>query len=192
MEGVAEVCRWAHQQGLATHLDGARLWNACVATDTTPADWVRHFDTVSVCFSKGLGAPVGSALCGPANLIRQARRLRKALGGGMRQAGFLAAAALYAVEHHYDRLVDDHNNAHVLADGVCHSPSLLLLDNHCDTNIVTFDLEEQAGTAAEFCDQLKQEGVLMMAIGKQRVRAVTHLDVTRQQAEKAADILACV
>ena len=103
-DGVVDICDWAHAIGLATHLDGARLWNAAVATGIPPADWAQHFDTVSVCFSKGLGAPVGSALAGHARLIKLARRHRKLLGGGMRQAGVLAAAALYALEHHVDRL----------------------------------------------------------------------------------------
>ncbi len=105
---VVRICRWAHDSDLATHLDGARLFNAVVATGISARDWSQHFDTVSVCFSKGLGAPVGSALAGPKELIAKARRARKLFGGGMRQAGVIAAAALYALEHHVERLADDH------------------------------------------------------------------------------------
>src|SRR3954471_9638572 len=110
-EVVEAICTWAHENELKTHLDGARLFNAVVATGIAARDWAQHFDTVSVCFSKGLGAPVGSALAGPRNLIKQARRARKLFGGGMRQAGVLAAAALYAIDHHVERLADDHAHA---------------------------------------------------------------------------------
>lgn len=190
---VEATCQWAHDMGLATHLDGARLWNACVATGTSPADWCRHFDTTSVCFSKGLGAPIGSAVAGPARLIhKQARRLRKAMGGGMRQVGVIAAAALYALEHHYDRLADDHAHARLLAAAVREAPGLTLVEDRCDTNIVMFTVDPAAGTAADFCERLREQGVLMLAVGPQKVRAVTHLDVSADEARRAAEALAAV
>src|SRR5579872_4376734 len=115
IEKVRAISAWARKNGLIMHLDGARLWNAVVASGVPAAEWSRHFDTVSVCFSKGLGAPIGSALSGPRDFITRARRVRKLFGGGMRQAGVIAAAALYALEHHIDRLAEDHRNAQVIA-----------------------------------------------------------------------------
>jgi threonine aldolase len=188
-DAVAEICGWAAESGLARHLDGARLFNAVVASGIGAGDWAAHFDTVSVCFSKGLGAPVGSALCGPADLIRQARRYRKALGGAMRQAGIIAAGALYALEHHVERLADDHANARVLAQAVRPTPGLKLDPDVVDTNIVIFEVDLELGTAAAFCARLRDEGVWMNAIGPQRIRAVTHLDISREQVEHAAQVL---
>jgi threonine aldolase len=144
---------------------------------------------VSICFSKGLGAPVGSALVGPRNLIKQARRLRKALGGGWRQAGLLAAAASYALNHHIARLAEDHANAQILADAIRQSDVLRLVPAQVETNIVIFEIDARLGTAAEFCQKLDAQGVGMFAFGKHRVRAVTHLDVTAEQVTQAAEIL---
>lgn len=188
-DSVAEICGWAAESGLARHLDGARLFNAVVATGIPAAEWASHFDTVSVCFSKGLGAPVGSALSGPGDLIRQARRHRKALGGGMRQAGIIAAGALYALEHHIDRLADDHANARILADAIRSAPGLRLDPEIVDTNIVIFEVDAELGTAAAFCARLRDEGVWMNATAPQRVRAVTHLNVSRKQIAHAAAVL---
>jgi len=187
---VEAICRWAHDHGLATHLDGARLFNAVVATGITARDWAQHFDTVSVCFSKGLGAPVGSALAGPKDLIGAAIRHRKLLGGGMRQAGVLAAAALYALEHHVERLTDDHANAHRLAEGIRPlEPVLRLVPETFDTNIVYFRVNPTWGTAAEFVAALKDRGVWMYATSPVMVRAVTHLDVTAGEVECAIDVI---
>src|SRR6185369_1089107 len=177
---VAEICGWAADNDLSRHLDGARLFNAVVATGISAADWAGHFDTISVCFSKGLGAPVGSALCGPGHLIRQARRHRKALGGGWRQAGILAAGALYALEHNIDRLADDHANARIIADSVRNTPGLKLVGDSIDTNIVIYEIDPELGTAAAFVARLRDDGVLMNVNTPQRVRAVTHLDVSRE------------
>ncbi len=188
-DNVVEICGWAADNGLARHLDGARLFNAVVATGISAADWAGHFDTVSVCFSKGLGAPVGSALVGPGDLIRQARRHRKALGGGMRQAGIIAAGALYALEHHIDRLAEDHQNARLLAEAVRATPGLRLDPDVVDTNIVIFDVDAELGTAAAYAARLRDEGVWMNAIGPQRIHAVTHLDVSREQVQHAARLL---
>ncbi len=188
-ETVIEVCNWAQGEGLSCHLDGARLFNAVVASGITAADWAQHFDTVSVCFSKGLGAPVGSALCGPKEKIRMARRIRKMLGGGMRQIGILAAAASYALEHHVDRLAEDHAKAQVLADAIRQAPGLALQTDPVDTNIVIFEVAEERGTADEFCAALLAHGVRLYPISRHRVRAVTHLDVSMAECEEVAEML---
>lgn len=188
-EGVEQICQWAREHQLACHLDGARLFNAVVAIGISAADWAQHFDTVSVCFSKGLGAPVGSALCGPERTIHQARRHRKVLGGAMRQAGIIAAGALYALENHVDRLAEDHANAQIIADAVRETDGLELSYGSVDTNIVIFNVDPKIGTAAEFCARLAEHGVRMFDIAPQRVRAVTHLDVTTEQCEEVAGML---
>jgi threonine aldolase len=189
-ETLAALCRWAHEHGLRTHLDGARLLNAVVATGIAAARWAEHFDTVNVCFSKGLGAPVGSALAGPRDLIREAVRHRKVLGGGMRQAGILAAAALYALDHHVERLAEDHANARRLAAGIRQIPGLWLDPDVVDTNILFFQVDAALGTAAEFCERLRGAGLLMLPVAPTRVRAVTHLDVTTADVDRALEILA--
>lgn len=190
---VEQICDWAHEHGLATHLDGARLFNAVVATGIPAADWSKHFDTVSVCFSKGLGAPVGSALAGPKDLIKQAKRYRKLFGGGMRQAGVIAAGALYALEHHIARLADDHAHAQRLAEAIRLIDGLNLEPDHVDTNIVIFSVNPRLGTAEEFAARLRDRGLLMLAIGPGQIRAVTHLDVSAADVEEASQILAeCV
>jgi threonine aldolase len=187
-EQLAEACRWAHGRGLTAHLDGARLWNAAAATGIPLAKWAGHFETVSVCFSKGLGAPVGSALAGPSELILKARRLRKVVGGGMRQAGVLAAAALYAVDHHQARLTEDHAHARALAEAVRSCPGLEL-NPEPETNIVIFQVDPAQGTAARLAERLAARGLLMLAVGPQAVRAVTHLDLSADDVEQACRIL---
>jgi threonine aldolase len=188
-DSVVEICGWAADNGLSRHLDGARLFNAVVATGISAADWAGHFDTVSVCFSKGLGAPVGSALCGPAELIRHGRRVRKALGGAMRQAGIIAAGALYALENNIERLAEDHQHAQIIADAIRNSPGLRLDPDFIDTNIVIFEVDPELGTATAFSARLRDRGVWMNANGPQRIRAVTHLDVSRAEVERAAKIV---
>jgi threonine aldolase len=191
LENVSTICQWAHDNGLATHLDGARLFNAVVATGVSATEWGRHFDTVSVCFSKGLGAPVGSALAGPRDLIVKARRARKLLGGGMRQAGIIAAGALYALENHVERLAEDHVNAKRLGEAVSHIAGLRL-PGTVDTNIVIFDVAPELGTAHELAARLRQHGVLVLAIAPQRIRAVTHLDVDEADTNRAVEALGAV
>jgi threonine aldolase len=189
-DGVVEICDWAHANGLRTHLDGARLFNAVVASGIDAASWSKPFDTVSVCFSKGLGAPVGSALAGPKDLIKKARRIRKLFGGGMRQAGIIAAGALYALDHHIQRMAEDHANARRIGQAVSEIAGLRLVGDAVDTNIVIFHVDPKLGTAAEFCEKLKARGLLMLAIGPQQVRAVTHLDVSEADTARACEILA--
>lgn len=185
-DAVDGISRWAREHGLATHLDGARIWNAVAATGVPAAEWGRMFDTVSVCFSKGLGAPVGSALLGPRDLIRDARRYRKLFGGGMRQAGYLAAACLYALDHHRDRLAEDHAHAQVIARAVRDVPGLRLTPPEVETNLVWFEVDQRLGAARAVADRLKGKGVLVAALGKNVIRAVTHLDVSPEQCERAA------
>ncbi len=176
MSYVEAATALARERGLATHLDGARLFNAAVKLDVPARDIAQHFDTVSVCFSKGLGAPVGSALVGPRALIESAHRWRKMLGGGMRQAGLLAAAALYALDHHIDRLADDHTLAQRLAHGLANLPGVTV--EHAQTNIVFADVPAERG--AGLVGHLKACGVLAtgsLYARSSRLRFVTHLDV---------------
>src|SRR3954467_9290352 len=161
-ENVVAICRWAHESGLRTHLDGARLWNAAAATGIAEAEWAKHFDTVSVCFSKGLGPPVGSALAGPKDLIKEARRHRKLFGGAMRQAGIIAAGALYALQNNRKRLTQDHANAQAIADAVRAADGLSLQPDTVETNIVIFRVEPRLGSAAEFAAELKAAGLLCL------------------------------
>lgn len=188
-DAVVEICAWAHAHGLATHMDGARLFNAVVATGIPAAQWCEHFDTVSVCFSKGLGAPVGSALAGPRRLIDEALRVRKLFGGGMRQAGVIAAGALYALEHHVERLADDHANAGRLAEHIRGIHGLELRPATIDTNLVIFRVDPRLGSAAEFAARLKHHGLLVGVVARDLIRAVTHLDVDAADMERAGEIL---
>jgi len=186
------IAERARARGLAVHLDGARIWNASIASGLSVEELCAPFDTVSVCFSKGLGAPVGSALCGPSALVDgPARRLRKMWGGGMRQAGVLAAAALYALEHHRARIAEDHANAKAFAAGVAPIPGVHVDLARVETNIVNVDLEAPL-SGEEIAKQAKAQGLAINASGPRRLRAVTHLDVTRAQVEEAAKILARV
>ncbi len=178
LAAVADVVGAAREAGLRTHLDGARLWNAAVATGIAEREYARDFDSVSVCFSKGLGAPVGSALAGTRAFIERARRFRKQFGGGMRQAGVIAAGALYALDHHRLRLAEDHANARLLAEGVATLPGVSIDPATVQTNIVFFEVTGMP--AAELADRLREAGVLMLARGT-RIRALTHLDVSRDQ-----------
>lgn len=188
-EDVVEICDWAHENGLKTHLDGARFWNAAVASGVSLATLAAPFDTVSVCFSKGLGAPVGSCLVGPKTAIAEARRHRKLFGGGMRQAGILAAAAVYALDHHLDRLAEDHANAKLLAEIISKSPWLKLMPSQIDTNMVIFQLHPSVGAAPAFVTRLEREGVRTLATSASQVRLVTHLDVSRAECARAAEII---
>jgi threonine aldolase len=188
-ETVVAICEWARKNGLRTHLDGARLFNAVAATGIDAKTWSQHFDTVSVCFSKGLGAPVGSALAGTKEAMKEARRHRKLFGGGMRQVGMIAAGALYALENNRGRLVEDHANAQILAEAIRQTDGITLTPDVVDTNIVIFRVEESVGTAAEFAAELKEQNVLCFAIGPAQVRLVTHLDASREQCAAAAEIL---
>ena len=173
----------ARRRGLAIHLDGARLYNAAVASGVKVREITQHFDSVSVCFSKGLGAPAGSALAGSKDLIARAHRWRKMTGGAMRQTGVLAAAALYALDHHVERLADDHAKARRLADGLQGLPGVTVQPPQ--TNIVFVDLVPDK--APGMVDRLRERGVL--ATGLYRLRLVTHLDVSQSDIERATRVL---
>jgi threonine aldolase len=187
---VLQVCAVARELGLATFLDGARLWNASAACGLALHDLAAPFDLVAVAFSKGLGAPGGSLLAGSKALITQAHRHRHRLGGAMRQNGIFAAAALYALDHHLGRLGDDHANARALADGIRAATAVQLDLASVQTNIVVFHLPESLPIdAATLSARARERGVLVNAMGPRTVRAVTHLDVTRAQCEQAAAVL---
>ena len=192
IDSVAETCQWAHENGLSTHLDGARLFNAVVASGISASDWAQHFDTVSICFSKGLGAPVGSALVGTKAMIRSMRRHRKLFGGAMRQSGFLAAAALFAIENNIPRLADDHANAKRIGEAITQTKGLTLDLNRVETNIVVFRVDPDVGTAAEFCKAAHDSGVWMFPFSHEDVRAVTHLHISESDAVEAGKIIAAV
>jgi threonine aldolase len=184
---VLAIAEEARSQRLPLHLDGARLWNAAVASGSSESELAEPFDTVNVCFSKGLGAPSGSALAGPRPLIERARRFRKMLGGGMRQSGVLAAAALHALEHHRERLVDDHRAARRLAEVLARCPSVTSDADGVETNIVIVELA--APRAAEVVRIAGELGVLAHAASPSALRLVTHLDFPAEAAEPAALLL---
>jgi threonine aldolase len=184
---VHAAARAAHQLGLRVHCDGARLFNAAVALGVKPSELVDECDTVTVCVSKGLGAPVGSVVSGDGQTIDAVRRWRKRLGGGMRQAGVIAAAGLYALEHNVERLAEDHANARVIADAIDGSRGVTLRKPAVPTNIVMFDTLEPA---AELAARMSEEKVLVSSIGPRTLRCVTHLNVDAAGARRAADVIA--
>ncbi len=181
------VAEKARSLGLATHLDGARIWNASIASGVPVAELCAPFDTVSVCFSKGLGAPVGSAFCASRKQVEEARRLRKRWGGAMRQSGILAAGALHALTHHRARLADDHANARALAERMSRTSGASVDLAGVETNLVNIDLDVPADAVARVA---KEHALLINATGPRRLRAVLHLDVSRADVDAAADILA--
>ncbi|MEL7496642.1 MAG: GntG family PLP-dependent aldolase [Planctomycetota bacterium] len=189
-ESVETICSWAHENELITHLDGARFFNAVVASGIEAKQWAQHFDTVSICFSKGLGAPVGSALVGDQSMIRDMRRHRKLFGGGMRQSGFLAAAALFALENNIPRLQEDHDNAKRFGEVVAQADGLELDLSTVETNIVVFRVQPEVATAAEFCQRAHAAGVWMFPFSHDTVRAVTHLHISHDDAIRAGEIVA--
>ncbi len=186
IDKIAAVCEWARTNGLKTHLDGARLFNAVVATGIAASEWSRHFDTVSICLSKGLGAPVGSVLAGDAESIYNARRHRKLFGGGMRQSGVIAAAGLFALKNNIERLAEDHVNATRLAEMIAEVDGLSLTYGPPETNILFIDVDApKLGAAPNFVDELKVRGVVVLPESNARIRALTHLDVTAERIEDA-------
>jgi threonine aldolase len=187
METIDAICRTGRERGIHLHLDGARLWNACAATGIPPAEYASRFDSVSVCLSKGLGAPVGSVVAGGAAFIDRVHRFRKMVGGGMRQAGIIAAAGLHALRHHRKRLVEDHEKARVLAEAVRGAPGVEVLEPQ--TNILILDVERTGRPARESQDGAERAGVRILAVSETRLRAVTHLDVSPEEAREAAGIL---
>jgi threonine aldolase len=188
LDRLRAVCAAARSRGLALHLDGARLLNAAVASGVPAKERAEPFDTVSMCLSKGLGAPIGSLIAGSAEAIARAHRFRRMLGGGMRQAGVLAAAGLYALEHNVERLAEDHANARRFAELIRGEPGVTV-DDVVETNIVMIDLAPPARSLLEVFGRAFERGLLLTPMGPARLRAVTHLDVDRAACERAAEIL---
>jgi len=187
MEEARTLVQEGRDAGLACHLDGARLFNALVETGEAPAQWGALFDTISICLSKGLGAPVGSLLLGPAELISRARRYRKVLGGGMRQSGYLAAAGLYALENNVNRLADDNARARQLGEVLATLPFVASVET-VETNICIFHLAGKL-TATDFLATLAEHGIQAVAFGPQTVRFTTHLDVSEEMVGYVMDVL---
>ena len=187
-----EICAFARANAMATYLDGARLWNASVATGATVSELAAPFDLVSVALSKGLCAPGGSVLAGSRSIVDRAVRYRRMFGGAMRQVGILAAAGVYAIDHHLTRLGDDHANAARLAQRLAQSPRVILDPGSVQTNIVIFRLTAQAPDAATVVARAREQGVLLFAFGPRTLRLVTHADVSTEQCARAAEILTAI
>ena len=186
---AARICEAARERRITSFLDGARLWNAAVASGRSVSELAAPFDVASVALSKGLGAPAGTMLAGPRDVIRDCIRHRRMLGGAMRQIGILGAAGLYALDHHLDRLAEDHANAQLIASSLRASSYVRLAADPVETNIVIFFLGDSAPDAAAVVAGARARGVFVVAFGRRTVRAVTHLDVTRKQCEEAAAVL---
>ena len=185
---IKKLTATAKDHHLRRHLDGARLFNALCITEDNPKDYGSCFDTISFCLSKGLGAPVGSMLLGSAENINRARRIRKALGGGMRQIGFLAAAGLYALKNHRDRLTKDHQKADKLRKSLLKNKGVEKI-RPGQTNIIIFDLDEDYMAANTFIEKMKAENILCAAFGPQTIRLVTHMDVNETEIEKVCQVI---
>jgi threonine aldolase len=188
-EEAVAICNAAHARGVATYLDGARLWNSAVATRRPLAELAAPFDLVGVCLSKGLGAPGGSLLAGARDVVATCQRYRRMAGGAMRQVGIFAAAGLHALDHHLERLAEDHANAHALAAKLAKHPRVQLDLATVQTNIVVFRLTADAPDAATVVGRAGEQSLLLFPFGPRTIRVVTHLDVTREQCELAGDIL---
>jgi threonine aldolase len=190
LEDIDAICGRTHELGLKVHMDGARIFNAVAASGISAARIVSKLDTVMFCLSKGLGAPVGSMLVGRSEAIAQGRYYRKQLGGGMRQAGILAAAGLVALEQMPARLAEDHENARLLAEGLANVPGIAIDPAKVVTNIVIFDIAATGLSPIVFVEETKARGVLTSGVGGTRIRAVTHLDVSREDCERAVAVFA--
>ena len=189
-EQLEEVCTTAHSLQLRTHLDGARIWHAIVGSTHDAAAWGKPFDTISACFSKGLGCPAGSIIIGSKVLIHQARRIRKMFGGTMRQTGMFAGAAMYALDHNIDRLEEDHVNAKRLATALNQIEGVCCEVQTTETNLVFIDIDRSLGDGPTLCRKLGENGILAEALDPQRIRFVTHLGVTSQDIEHAIQVTA--
>lgn len=185
IERIRDIYRLAKSKGLMVHLDGARLWNASVAAGVKPHEYAQWADSVSVCLSKGLGAPIGSLVAGPKTFISRVHRFRKMFGGGMRQVGIIAAAGIYALDHHFHRLADDHRNAKRLAEGLKGLRGISVDPASVETNIVIFDISGTGMASSRLAEVMKKEGLLIHALPNQKIRLVTHLDVSSDDVERA-------
>jgi threonine aldolase len=185
IEKIAEIYRLAKSKGLLVHLDGARLWNASVATGIHPHEYAQWADSVSVCLSKGLGAPIGSLVAGSKTFIDRVHRFRKMFGGGMRQVGIIAAAGIYALDHHIERLKEDHQNAKRLALGLKELKGVSIDPDQVETNIIIFNIADTGMSAPQLTEVMKKNWILIHPIGKTQIRLVTHLDVSKEDIETA-------
>jgi len=185
---IRKLTSFAKEQGLRCHLDGARLFNALSITKESPSSYGENFDTISICLSKGLGAPVGSLLLGSKTKMIEARRIRKALGGGMRQIGFLAAAGKHALMHHRDRLAEDHEKAHALREQLQKKRGISRI-RPGQSNIVIFDLDPKFMSASDWIDAFEKKGISCAAFGPQTIRLVTHMDVSKKEIEKVCQVI---
>jgi len=185
IEKMVEIYRLAQSKGLLVHLDGARLWNASVATGIKPHEYTQWADSVSVCLSKGLGAPIGSLVAGSKTFIDRVHRFRKMFGGGMRQVGIIAAAGIYALDHHLERLKEDHQNAKRLALGLKELKGVSIDPEQVETNIIILSMADPGMTAPQMAEAMKRNGVLIHPISKTQIRLVTHLDVSSEDIETA-------
>ncbi len=182
---MVEIYRLAKSKGFLVHLDGARLWNASVATGIPPREYAQCADSVSTCLSKGLGAPIGSLVSGSKTFIDRVHRFRKMFGGGMRQVGIIAAAGIYALDHHMERLEEDHRNAKRLAFGLKGLKGVTINPEEVETNIILFNIADTGMTAPQMAEAMKKNGVLIHPVGKTQIRLVTNLDVSSQDIDVA-------
>jgi threonine aldolase len=185
IKNMSTIYKLAKSRGLLVHLDGARLWNASVASGIKPAEYAQYADSVSVCLSKGLGAPIGSLVAGSAAFVARVHRFRKMFGGGMRQAGILAAAGIYALDHHLKKLKATHDQAKRLALFLSECKGVSLDPDQVETNIIIFDMAQSKKTPLQIAAVMKEKGVLIHALGKTQIRLVTHIDASDNDIEKA-------
>jgi len=185
LQNILRIREVATRNGLRMHMDGARLWNACVASGISPKEYAAPFDSVSVCLSKGLGCPAGSLVAGSKDFVKRVHRFRKMVGGGMRQIGFLAAAGIYALDHHIHRLEEDHDKAKKMAQGLARIKNLLIRPEEVETNILFFDVSPAERTAQEVAAALRKKGVLVHPTSRTRIRCVAHLDVSFSDIDQA-------
>lgn len=186
---IKRISHFAREKGIRIHLDGARLWNASAATAIPIPEYCSYFDSVSLCFSKGLGAPVGSIIAGSSEFIQKARYHRKVFGGGMRQAGILAAAAIYAIEHHLQRLAEDHHRARILGEFIARLPNIEFDPQSLQTNIVIFNVRMTSLSGQQVIDRLAEKGIKMLTFAGTKIRAVTHLHISDRDIEQTKHVL---
>jgi threonine aldolase len=189
IEEMAKIRTVADEHQVKLHLDGARLWNAAIETGKSLKEYASYFDSVSLCFSKGLGAPVGSIVAGSKEFIKKAHYYRKAYGGGMRQVGILAAGCIFAVENHFERLSEDHRNARLLAEGLVRLKSFNIDLESVQTNIVITDVEKDSIDAFEIVERLKENNILAIPFGSHKIRFVTHLNISHDDIETCLQVI---